>query len=187
MEIKNLPALGYNFLFVDNLLTEEENNTLVELCYNVKNNINEGSPEDWTATNFTTFRNFDPVSDSKFNFYSEKVQKAVNTYAHYHDYTENIYHRNGWINYNRENDYVEEHTHANSRISCIYYAKIPENSKGTIFKSPYIDMLPFPKNHDVIEIEAVEKRLLVFRSFLPHLVESGTNKKDRITLASNYL
>jgi hypothetical protein len=48
-------------------------------------------------------------------------------------------------------------------------------------------MLPFPKNHDVIEVEAVEKRLLVFRSFLPHLVESGNNKEDRITLASNYM
>lgn len=186
MSMQMMSVLGSAFLFADNLLTEEENKTLCSLCDEVRSDFKGSNPEGWDATNTTTFTGFDPFQDERFRFYNNKVQEAVNSYAAEHKRSEPMIYSNGWVNFNKTGEFVEEHIHSEARLSCIYYAKSPEGSSGTMFKSPYKDMFGFPDNRDVIGSDPLERRLIVFRSYIPHLVRAGKNKTERITLASNW-
>ena len=106
---------------------------------------------------------------------------------------------NSWVNVHKKGDWAQEHEHSNSYISGIVYLDVFGNSGNLIFKKennwtnifPKVPLIDFeeynetnsttwtyvPKNGDIY----------LFPSFLKHSVEKNLNKKNRYSLAFNFL
>ena len=99
----------------------------------------------------------------------------------------------GWININRKYTFQEYHNHPGSIISAVYYISAPEGSGRIQFQDPKEDMMPLK---DIKELNTnsfktalypcEEGRLLIFRSYLKHLVHQGLNQIPRVSLALNF-
>ena len=99
----------------------------------------------------------------------------------------------GWINIYNKSDYQEFHYHTSSVFSVVYYAKIPENGGGLVLNSPKgPDMFPIEDvnydnefNHSWFKIYPKQRSLVIFRSFVEHMVEPGEHESERISIAYN--
>ena len=102
---------------------------------------------------------------------------------------------NLWINVNKYKDYNKAHVHPGSKISGVYYVKVPKNSGSIVFEnssdpSKYLDpedVIEFNEvNSSSWEIKPKENELLLFPSWLKHEVMPHLNlKEDRISIAFN--
>jgi uncharacterized protein (TIGR02466 family) len=94
-----------------------------------------------------------------------------------------------WLNIYGEGDNQEIHNHLPEHVSYAYMVKIPENSGKFIFlNTGYFteaSVYPFDKLiNQRFEVDAEEGDLLIFPSFLNHMV--STNFGDtRITISGN--
>ena len=86
------------------------------------------------------------------------------------------------------------HTHNESTISAVYYISAPTGSGKLVFEDPREpDMLPIkniPVRNELsfvkVGYEAKEGSLIIFRSYLRHMVTVGTNAEPRISVAFNF-
>lgn len=94
---------------------------------------------------------------------------------------------NFWGNINKLGGYNNLHSHLNSTdlddilnmFSAVYYIKVPQNSGDICFSNPlFINFL----NHYTPQ----EKDLIVFPSYVPHLVRPNKTNEDRISIAFNF-
>lgn len=100
----------------------------------------------------------------------------------------------GWLNIYDNKDYQEYHTHEGSTISVVYYLKSPQGSGNIVFRSPHTtDMLPIKDiktmtnlSYKTCYYKPEERSLLVFRSYIPHMVEQNKSSEPRISLAFNF-
>ena len=96
----------------------------------------------------------------------------------------------GWANINYQNDLNFIHNHPNSILSCAYYLQVPEDSdSGIIFEDPrgVTDYIHIPGEYkDINTINPVVGGLLIFPSWLKHMVKPNKSKKERISFSCNY-
>jgi uncharacterized protein (TIGR02466 family) len=86
------------------------------------------------------------------------------------------------------------HTHNESTISAVYYISAPPGSGKIVFEDPREpDMLPIrdiPDRNDLSYIkvgyEPQVGQLLIFRSYLRHMVTLNTSILPRISVAFNF-
>lgn len=99
-----------------------------------------------------------------------------------------------WVNKHLEDDYAPYHDHVNSLLSGVYYLKIPKNSGKIQFKNPseYISKtinfptkLSYIHNCDTYSFEPKEGMLLLFPSYLEHMVTPSETSEERYSLAFN--
>lgn len=137
-----------------------------------------------------------------FNKYKEisKVLKIIASNAHAfikdmgvdEKYKFNIY--DYWININNKGSYNLAHTHPQSLFSCIFYIKAPKNSGGVLFWQNQILQMGIggytkhnnAYNFESVKYEAIEKRVIVFPSYVLHSVEENKSNEDRISIAFNF-
>jgi len=99
-----------------------------------------------------------------------------------------------WININNQENYNAIHNHPCSFLSGVYYVKVPKNSGNIIFHHPnplmkfwyqqYTKTLSH-ESHPTVFVEPKENKLVIFPSWLEHVVEPNKSKKDRISIAFN--
>jgi uncharacterized protein (TIGR02466 family) len=90
-------------------------------------------------------------------------------------------------------DYHESHTHPNSILSGLLYLQVPEGSAPLILSDPrpfrQFTMLPTLGNTttNIEEISITPKKglLLIWESWIPHVVPKTNNKDGRITMVFN--
>jgi uncharacterized protein (TIGR02466 family) len=98
------------------------------------------------------------------------------------------------MNISKAGDYQEFHTHNANVFSAVYYVSAPEGSGRILFEDP--------KEPDMFPLKSIQKKnqlsytrinytptpglLLIFRSYLRHCVEPGTNTEPRISIALNF-
>jgi uncharacterized protein (TIGR02466 family) len=96
-----------------------------------------------------------------------------------------------WTNYNKKNDWVNEHNHSNSIISGVFYVKTQESDGLMIRNDPPYKQLSWvnredtPWNSEIAVFQAVEGELLLFRSDLKHNVMPEQHDGVRVSLAFN--
>ena len=99
-----------------------------------------------------------------------------------------------WININSKGSFNAPHTHPQSLFSCIIYIKTPKDSGNILFLQNQILQLGlggYTKNNNFynfesIKYEAIEKRVIVFPSYLLHQVQENKSDEDRISIAFNF-
>lgn len=175
------------------ILSNEQHQTLIDHVDKIKQEIPSGG-KDWFGSIYTSYETFDIRKDIMFESLLEKVEYHVNDYAIMHNSHHKYKCREAWFNESIGNQFQEFHTHANNIISAVYYLRAPEGSGEIVFKDPkQPDMMPLKEidslnnlNFGNASFDPIENSLIIFRSYLPHMVKPGTNKIGRISVALNY-
>ena len=92
-----------------------------------------------------------------------------------------------------EGDFHEVHTHPNSILSGLLYLQVPEGSSPLIILDPrpfrQFTILPriddTATNIEEISINPTKGLLLMWESWIPHVVPKTQNKEGRITMVFN--
>jgi uncharacterized protein (TIGR02466 family) len=101
---------------------------------------------------------------------------------------------NIWFNINKYKDFNVPHTHPFSKISGVFYVKIPENSGDIVFvnDTKIENYLPSEKinqynnyNSSTWSIKPQENMLYLFPSWLNHYVKPNFSKEKRISISFN--
>ena len=176
---------------VDNVISEKENNILVKEILKIKKNNLKGGAN-WASNVYNTHTTFDLRKNNKFNNLCNKVIEHVDVFSERlgSSYSHKI--NSSWFNCYDKNDYQEYHEHNKSIFSAVYFFKAPKGSGNLIFKDPKEpDMFPLENfkynelSFQQCEYPPIERRLIIFRSYLSHMVKPGNNISPRITAAFN--
>ena len=100
---------------------------------------------------------------------------------------------NCWANVTKDGASHHAHSHPNNLLSGVYYVSAPENSAKIVFEDPRPQahvMIPAyksytPQNTARQPFEAAEGVMLIFPSWLEHLVEEHKSERERISIAFN--
>lgn len=177
----------------DNLLTDEENNSVSENFISLSNEIESGGLN-WLSQPYNTLGTFDLRNSDKFSVLLEKVTTHVNYFASHYNTSNTYTCKESWGNLYKQGEYQEYHIHTHSTFSAVYYSKSPKDSGDIVFENPFgIDMMEIQNIHTQNNLtyqncsyQAIEKRLIIFRSHLRHMVKPGNNQSPRISFAFNY-
>ena len=150
--------------------------------------------DEWVGNTCTTYENYVVHHDKIFQPLMEQIKFHVRKFAEMHNSTDEPNLNASWLNVNTEGTHQEFHTHNGNIFSCVYWVKAPTGSGNLIFEDPKCpDMLPIRKlkgendlNRQRICYAAVERRLVIFRSYLRHMVEPCKNKLPRMSIAVNF-
>jgi uncharacterized protein (TIGR02466 family) len=100
-----------------------------------------------------------------------------------------------WANINRQGYAHMMHTHPNNYLSGVYYVKVPPDSGRIVFADPRPQASAItprlkentPFNSNQMHFEPAAGKLILFHSWLPHLVEVNTSSEERISIAFNVM
>ena len=176
------------------LFSSDQNNQWAEYALSIKDKIPSQS-NGWQGNTYTTHAaeyvlKTDPVFAPLIN----KITEHVNYFAKQHGDQSNYSCQHAWLNIADEGNSQEFHTHNGSIFSLAYYITAPEGSGRIIFEDPKEpDMMPLKgigTTNDLsftrIGYAPEQGFLLIFRSYMRHMVESGFNKTPRISISMNF-
>lgn len=178
-------------------------NKLTEFCYFVE----KEDPEGRHATNDGGWQSHDFVdSVMKDNPLSEIRQKIYElAYAACDQWGYQYYSlkmTNLWININRKGHSNLMHTHPGCILSGVYYAKVPECCAGALsfvrdfreqhLKESWGNAANFSKwdedmNMDEYDVYPEADKMVLFPSWMPHVVSRSSSDGDRVSLSFNIL
>jgi len=179
---------GSPIVMIENLIEDEYNQKIITKLKEIHRK-NPKSSDDWNCNIYTTHAMFDLQEDDLFRDLLKKKTELVEMFARSLTNNENKRAEvvDSWFNISEKYQYQEQHIHNNVHISTIYYAKSPEGSAQTIFKSPVEDIFSFGSTlYSDVKISPKEKSLLIFPSNLPHLTSQHLIDETRISVASNF-
>jgi uncharacterized protein (TIGR02466 family) len=180
------------FYVLENSFSEKDNNILLEKILDIKNNTEKGG-KNWLTDVYNTEGTFDIVKNKDFNNLCDTVTYHTNKFAKIleSDYSYDCV--EGWLNFYYKNDYQEYHTHPNYVFSAVYFFTNPKNSGKLIFENPIEPDMCGLKNISktnvlngcVSSYFPKPRTLIIFRSYLRHMVTKCQNTEPRITAAFN--
>ncbi len=150
-------------------------------------------PKPWMQTCLTSFftdRNLH--KHKKFAKFSNAISEEIREYCNRCDadldnYSISI--KEMWYNTYKRGHGQESHIHPGSHISGIYCVEGDDTSAKTAFQSPLADLemlqFPFKNAVDTVLLKAVPGRLILFRSWLRHLVTTHESDNPRTTISLN--
>ena len=181
------------FFHSENLLEKEY---LLKLQKKAKiiESKNKSGGSDWIEKPFNTHGSYSLQDDldfkNLFKIIEEKIFKFTN--AHNSNYIYKI--TESWINIYRKNELQEFHCHPNSTFSAVFFLKSSDACGRLIFENPIEpDMLPIKGieeenslTYKRVFIKPKENHLIVFRSYMRHMVERQVSDFERMTIAVNF-
>jgi uncharacterized protein (TIGR02466 family) len=103
-----------------------------------------------------------------------------------------VYFDNMWININKKYDFNLKHVHPRSFFSAVYYVKTNEKAGDILFYRPdtqehYIDSrIPNEYTNKKLQFRPKDSLLVLFPSYLPHIVYPNESEEERISIAINF-
>ncbi len=178
--------------YEENVVSEEYNDFMINNCFKIKKVAASGG-KGWFTNLYNTAGTHNVVYDKNFDELNKKISHHVQEFAKSNGSNKPYKLDEGWINIYNKSDYQEFHYHTSSVFSVVYYAKIPENGGGLVLNSPKgPDMFPIEDvnydnefNHSWFKIYPKQRSLVIFRSFVEHMVEPGEHESERISIAYN--
>lgn len=180
------------FAFEDNLFSDEENKTITEKCYEISKNVSL-EHEGWLSKERSpknTLKSNNLYNEPDMSFFFDKLNDRIHEFARFNNDNAEYACSHSWFNIYDEANYQEPHAHKIMTYSAVYFPKVPTGSGKLVFLNPVINEMGstvshFPTANEWI-YEPREKMLVIFRSNVRHYVLHGSNKEDRISIASNY-
>lgn len=177
-----------------NLFSEETNLVWTNRALEIQNTVLTGGDE-WEGKTYTTHNTiYSILKDPVFKPLIDSVTFHVNEYVKLHNSKKFYSCESAWLNISVKDNFQEMHTHNESTISAVYYISAPEGSGKIVFEDPREpDMLPIKDIFDRNEFSFIKVgyvpypgTLLIFRSYLRHMVTLNTNILPRISIAFNF-
>ena len=108
---------------------------------------------------------------------------------------EELYITSCWANVNPRGHAHHDHTHPNNVLSGVYYVKTPKHSGGIVFADPRPQanvLVPSVAernnfNSNVQRFEPTAGNMIMFPSWLEHMVEPNFSDDKRISIAFNVM
>jgi uncharacterized protein (TIGR02466 family) len=177
----------------EGIITTEQNDRLREHCLQIQANTPTGGAE-WLGGTYNTHQTHDLSNDPEFQPVLEAASYHVHEFAKMHNCNGTYKNNYAWLNIATDNAWQEFHTHNGNIFSLVYYVDAPEGSGKIIFEDPKEpDMYPLKtvNNKNQLSYSRISYTpgtglLLIFRSYLRHAVEPGTNTDPRISIAMNF-
>jgi len=175
-----------------NILEENEKSLLLKTINDQIPLISKNTS--WNCNTLHSLGKFDLQKCFIFSNINEKVKQHVNQFARLFDSNHEYEIKESWFNISEKTSFQEYHIHKNSIFSAVYYLSSPIGSGEFIIQNPNdrLDMLSLEYNQ-VNKFNAsyhyykpIENSLLIFRSYLYHMVKHGTNQKNRVSLSYNF-
>jgi len=176
-----------------NLFDKKQNKLWADKISDMENNIPSGGLG-WEGKTYTTHNTFNLLEDNDFAPLFDAAQFHVNAFTNEHNSQKEHTCNSAWANINAPGTYQEYHIHPNSVFSCVYYPKVPEGSGALVLENPNPpDMFPIQQINQFNDLTFESHvftpevgTLLIFRSYIRHCVQTGTNDESRISIALNY-
>jgi uncharacterized protein (TIGR02466 family) len=140
--------------------------------------------------------------DRNFKKFNDWITQQVNKYCKAHNYPHQYKANASWVIDYTQGAGQPWHTHIGCAVSTVYYFQSDANDKGTQFRSPYhndtanpLDLKPEILTNKIEFNELtfpsctyppLEGRLLIFRSYVEHMMDSKETKNKRIILSYNF-
>jgi uncharacterized protein (TIGR02466 family) len=178
----------------NNLFSKEQNAIWTKYLLDKKETVSCGG-EDWYGNTYTTHGSkYNVKKDPEFAQLITTITEHVNEFAKLHNCNESYECSYAWANIADANSFQEFHTHNGSIFSLVYYVAAPEGSGQIVFEDPKEpDMKPLKTvkqrnqlSFTKISQPATEGGLIIFRSYMRHLVQPGTNTTPRISISMNF-
>lgn len=128
---------------------------------------------------------------------------AEGIYSRFQSAATKVHLANLWININSGPHYNQTHTHPGSVLSGAFYVTAPEGSGRIIFHRDHASAFNYASvgtmedfatgqedagfMYNQFSYPPVEGRVIIFPSWLPHGVETGTNDTQRISISFNFV
>jgi len=175
------------------MFSDEQNKLWASYIEDIKKTI---PTKTWPGGTYTIHENYNLNTDVRFKSLITETNIHLHAFAKEYGSTETYTNISSWANISIKDNSQEFHTHNGSIFSAVYYVSAPKGSGNIIFEDPKEpDMLPIKirstkdRNHlsfTRISYPPKPGSLLIFRSYLRHMVESGTNTTPRISIAMNF-
>lgn len=177
----------------ENVISEEENNKLKEYCLSLREKVPSGGSE-WMGETYNSHGTYNLNDDLEFKLLLDEITNHVHNFAKAHNCFETYQSNYSWLNIADATKWQEFHAHNANIFSAVYYVSVPEGSGRIVFEDPKEpDMYPIKtKNnrnqlrYSRISYAPKNGTLIIFRSYLRHMVEPGTNVDPRISIALNF-
>ncbi len=176
------------------VFNNNQNYIWTEHCLDIQRRFSSGGIE-WQGETYTTHNSpYDLLKDEIFQPLVDAVTHHVANYVELHNSFQKYPCEAAWMNIGTGKNFQEMHTHNESTISAVYYITAPEGSGQLVFEDPKEpDMLPIKNIPHRNEFSFVkvgytprQGSLIIFRSYLRHMVTTGTNETPRISVAFNF-
>lgn len=175
----------------ENVLDKEELESLANTCLDLKNTVPKGG-NTWRSNVYNTQDTLDLRDHKAFDKIVRIVSSSVQEFGKLHGSGYEYQCTGSWFNVYNKYDYQEYHTHNQDIFSAIVYIKSPQGSGATMFKAPF-DQREVKNMYTVTELNNLEVGyypneggLLIFRSYIPHMVEQQQVDGEKISLAFNF-
>ena len=176
-----------------NLLEKDYLTKIQNKAFKIKENSKSGG-DNWTLKPFNTCGTYDLQKDKDFKILLDKIEEKTLKFTKEHN-TDHVYHiKDAWLNVYNKDESQEFHCHGGSTFSAVFFLKSSDNCANLIFENPTEpDMKPIigvkkenPLTYKRCWIKPVENSLIIFRSYMRHMVEKQTTDFDRMTIAVNF-
>ena len=177
------------------LFSAEQNQLWTDHSLGIKEKI-ASAHNNWQGGTYTTHesRDYHVKTDPVFTDLIKKITECVNDFAKKHVCDGTYECQHAWLNIADTNNFQEFHTHNGSIFSLVYYISAPPGSGRIIFEDPKEpDMMPLKNikkdsalSYHRIHYTASPGSLIIFRSYLRHMVEPGKNTESRISISMNF-
>jgi uncharacterized protein (TIGR02466 family) len=148
---------------------------------------------DWKCDTYNTLGSYNIHEDKDFKKLIDIIEEKTFefTKAHGSDFFYKT--KESWLNLYKKSDFQDWHTHLNSTFSAVYFLKSNKNCAKIYFENPKEpDMLPIwniknfnELNFSTYYFEPIENSLIIFRSYMRHMVEKQTVDFERMSVAVN--
>jgi uncharacterized protein (TIGR02466 family) len=181
-----------SFFTSQNLLKEDYLVKLQNISLDIKNKTKCGG-KNWLLKPYNTLDTYELTKDENFKLLLNKIEEKVFlfTQAHNSDHFYKI--KEAWLNVYNKNDQQEYHYHADCTFSAVFFLKSTKDCAKIFFENPVEpDMKPIKniKEQNQLTFKTChffpkENSLLIFRSYMRHMVEKQNTNFERTTVAVN--
>lgn len=177
--------------YIENIISEKENDKLVEYIKWKTKEIESGG-EEWFTDVYNTHHTFCLHKDNVFHNLCNIVKNKTDEFAKKLGSDANYDMDESWFNIYNDGDYQEYHHHSCCYFSAVYWFTNPEGSGNLIFRNPLEPiMMPLknltPNKYTYFNCfyNPPPCSIVIFPSSLLHMVQRCKNKTPRITGAFN--
>ena len=181
-----------SFYLSQNLL----DNSIVLDLQNKSKEIEKKYPKgdnNWGCDTYNTLGTYELSEDKLFKILLNKIEDKVFqfTKAHGSNYKYKV--KESWLNIYKNKNYQEYHYHPDSTFSAVYFLKSSEKCSKIFFENPVEpDMIPIKniKEYNSLSFKThyffpIQNNLIIFRSYMRHMVEQHNIDFERISVAVN--
>lgn len=174
----------------------ELNRNLVKEIYEIQRTTPNTIPDAWCCNVYTTINSpMELLENEGFRELSDVILTEVTKFANTLKFdVANFALRINecWVNVYSTGHSQEVHLHQNSIFSGIYYVKAPPGCSPVMFQSPVADIMLEPPKTETntlnmlgAGVDALEGRMVIFRSYVRHGVKPNNIDEDRVSIAFN--